>query len=102
MAIAKGRSDIKCERDFVKQGFDEQIGILKNDQLQQERRLKSQLDNIHSDSTIDNDEKFSIEKPLVEELQNIQERHLRIRRTIMIGLYAFWELSLRNCLNLIQ
>ncbi|WP_304679065.1 hypothetical protein [uncultured Duncaniella sp.] len=100
MAIAKGRSDIKCERDFVKQGFDEQIGILKNDQLQQERRLKSQLDNIHSDSTIDNDEKFSIEKPLVEELQNIQERHLRIRRTIMIGLYAFWELSLKAIIDL--
>ena len=95
MAIAKGQSDIKYERDLVRQGFDEQIDILKNDLFQQERQLKSQLYNIQSNSIIDNEEKFSIEKPLLAEHQNIQERHIRIRRTIMIGLYAFWELSLK-------
>lgn len=95
MAIAKGQSDIKYERDLVRQGFDEQIDILKNDLFQQERQLKSQLYNIQSNSIIGNEEKFSIEKPLLAEHQNIQERHIRIRRTIMIGLYAFWELSLK-------
>lgn len=95
MAIAKGQSDIKYERDLVRQGFDEQIDILKNDLFQQERQLKSQLYNIQSNSIIGNEEKFSIEKPLLAEHQNIQERHIRIRRTIIIGLYAFWELSLK-------
>lgn len=100
MAIAKGRSDIKYERDLFKQGFDEQIGILKNDQFQQERDLKSQLVNIQSDSLIDNEDNSSTEKPLFDELENVQERHLRIRKTIMIGLYAFWELSLKAILDL--
>lgn len=100
MAIAKGQSNIKCERDLVILGFGEQIGILKTAQYRQEAIIKAQLFDNTSDSTIDNEEKMSIDKPLLEELQKIQECHLRIRRTILIGIYTLWELSLKAIVEL--
>jgi hypothetical protein len=96
MAISKGQLDIKSESDLVILGFEDQVKMLKDTQYQQEAVLKAQLFDILSDSTIDNDEKMSIKKPLLEELQNIKERHIRIRRTIFIGIYSLWELSLRT------
>lgn len=100
MTIAKGKSNIKSERDLVIIGIDEQIGILKNNQTQREEPIITQLVNIQSDSTIDIEEKNSIKRPLLEELQDIQENHIRIRRTILIGMYTFWELSLQSILDL--
>lgn len=95
MAIAKGQSDIKSERNFVILGFSEQIGVLKNAQFQKGIDLKAHLLDISSNSEIGNDERLTIGKPLIEELQNIEEQHIRIRRTVLIGLYSLWELSLR-------
>lgn len=100
MAIAKGKSNIKSERDLVILGIGEQISILNNDQTHIEKSINTQLVNIQSDSTIDNEEKTSIKRPLLEELQDIQEKHIRIRRTILIGMYTFWELSLQAILGL--
>ena len=95
MAIAKGQSDIKSERNLVFLGFGEQIGVLKNAQFQKEIDLKAHLLDISSNSEIGKDERLTIEKPLIEELQNIEEQHIGIRRTVLIGLYSLWELSLR-------
>ena len=66
MAIAKGQSDIKSERNLVFLGFGEQIGVLKNAQFQKEIDLKAHLLDISSNSEIGKDERLTIEKPLIQ------------------------------------
>lgn len=95
MVITKGKSDIEAERDLVILGFKEQINCLKDAFSQQKAALKAQLDYISPDSNFSIDEISAIERPHIEELQDIQEKHTRIRRTILIGIYSLWELSLK-------
>lgn len=96
MSITKGKSDIEAERDLVILGFKEQINCLKDAFSLQESALKAQLDYISGDPKSGIDEITSIEKPYIEELQSIQEQHTRIRKTILIGIYSLWELSLKS------
>lgn len=96
MAISNGRTNCQVERDFVLQGFSEQLQILKDSQVEQENVFKAHLYDIMTDYSISDDEKTSLKHPWFNELQELEERHIRIRRSVFIGLYSFWEVSLMN------
>ena len=94
MTITKGRTNCQSERDLVLQGFSEQLQILENSQIEQENVFKARLYDIITDYSISEDEKSSLKYPWSNELQELEERHIRIRRSVLIGLYSFWEVSL--------
>lgn len=96
MAFAKGRSECKAERDLVVQGFIEQLHILEDVQNEQESDCKSRLKGIITDPSIDYDEGNSLRVHLDDYLQELVDLNIRIRRSIFIGLYSFWEVSLMN------
>lgn len=96
MTIAKGRTNCQSERDLVLQGFSEQLQILEGAQIEQESVFKAQLYDIITDYTISEDEKSSLKRPWSNELQELEERHIRIRRSVFISLYSFWEVSLMD------
>ena len=60
MAIAKGRTDCKTERDLVLQGYREQLQILEDSQIEQENVFKAHLYDIITDYSISEDEKSSL------------------------------------------
>ncbi len=96
MTIAKGRTNCKAERDIVHQGFCEQLEILKESQQSQENIFKAHLYDIITDYSISNEEKSTLKNPWIQQLQELEERHIRIMRSMFIGLYSFWEVSLMN------
>lgn len=100
--IAMGRTCCKYERDVVMQGFVEQLQILAQEQKKQEVDCKAALYDIMVDATIDEEEKRTRKKEWEDLLEDLGERHIRIRRSIFIGLYSFWEISLQELLNMIK
>lgn len=99
MAIAKGLSNNQAERNVVMQGFYEQLEIAQQSQYEQEASIKAKLYDIIEDNELSEEEKQSLKKPLTNELDEIENKHIRIRRSILIGLYSFWEVSLNNILS---
>ena len=99
MTIAEGRTICKAERDIVLQGFAEQLQILEDSQVEQENVFKAQLYDIITNYSISDDEKSSLMYPWSNELQELEERHIRSRRSVLIGLYSFWEVSLQDIAN---
>lgn len=99
MAIAKGLSNNQAERNVVMQGFYEQLEIAQQSQYAQEASIKVKLYDIIEDNELGEEEKQSLKKPLINELEEIENRHIRIRRSILIGLYSFWEVSLNDILS---
>ena len=55
--FAKGRSNIKAERDILFQGFRDQLKTMENALKLQETEIKAQLYDIISDLTIHDEEK---------------------------------------------
>ncbi|MCM1139922.1 MAG: hypothetical protein NC453_15255 [Muribaculum sp.] len=86
----------QAEREIVIQGFREQLEIVEQSQIAQEQSVKAKLYDIITDNLITEEEKHSIEFPYLKILEDLEERHIRIRRSIFIGLYSFWEVSLMN------
>lgn len=99
MTIAKGRTICQAERNLVRQGFSEQLQILEDSQVEQENVFKAKLYDIITDLSISDDEKPSLKHSWSSELQELEERHIRIRRSVFIGLYSFWEVSLMDIAN---
>ena len=99
MTIAKGISNNQAERNVVMQGFYEQLEIAQQSQYEQEASLKVKLYDIIEDNKLSEEEKQSLKKPLTNELEEIENKHIRIRRSILIGLYSFWEVSLNNIVS---
>ncbi len=99
MTIAKGRTNCKAERDLVLQGFNEQLQILSTSQIEQSNLFKAHLYDIITDFSIYYDEKHTLMSPWSNQLQELEDRHIRIRRSVFIGLYSFWEVSLMDMAN---
>ena len=99
MAIAKGLSINQAERCVVMQGFYEQLEIAQQSQYVQETSIKAKLYDIIEGNSLEEDEKQSLKMPLINELEEIENKHIRIRRSILIGLYSFWEVSLNAILS---
>lgn len=99
MAIAKGRTNCKAERDLILQGLREQLQILVKSQIQQENLFKARLNEIITDNSLTSEEEYALRCPWTNQLQELEECHIRIRRSIFIGLYSFWEVSLMDIVN---
>lgn len=96
MSIAKGRTNCEAERDAIVQGFNDLLRVLKQAKHQKEIGIKSELYDIISDHSISEEEKDTQKKPFYDLLSESEDTNTRIRRTILIGLFSFWELSLKG------
>lgn len=96
MTIAKGRTNCEAERDTMVQGFHELLKVLKHAKSQTEIQAKAALYDIANDKSLSNEERWSQMRPFNEMLSEQEESDIRIRRTILIGLFSFWELSLKD------
>lgn len=99
MTIARGRTNCKADRDLVFNGFTEQLQILEKYQIEHEDAFKARLYDIIEDLSVSEEEKIYLKQPWLNELQELEERHIRIRRSVFIGLYSFWEISLMDIAN---
>lgn len=102
MAIANGISNNQAEREQVLNGFREQLEVVEQSQIVQEQSIKAKLYDIITDCSISDVERTSLEQPLNSELAIIAEKHSRIRRSIFIGLYSFWEVSLNAICDMVN
>lgn len=96
MTFAKGRTNCEAERDIIVQGYTDLLKVLKQAKLQKETGIKAELYDIICDSTISHEERQTQMRPFYEDLSEQEETNRRIRRSILIGLFSFWELSLKE------
>lgn len=96
MSFAKGRTNCEAERDVIVQGFNDLLQVLKQAKNQKEIGIKSELYDIITNQSISEEEKYTQKKPFDDLLSESEESDKRIRRTIPIGLFSFWELSLKG------
>ncbi len=96
MTIAKGRTDCESEREIIVQGFNDLLRVLKEAKKQTEEHAKAALYDIINDNRLSEEERRTQMKPFNDLLSEQEESDIRIRRTILIGLFAFCELSLKN------
>lgn len=96
MSFAKGRTNCEAERDVIVQGFNDLLQVLKQAKNQKEIGIKSELYDIITNQSISEEEKYTQKKPFDDLLSESEESDKRIRRTILIGLFSFWELSLKG------
>lgn len=96
MTFAKGRTDCETEREIITQGFKELLETLKQVKYQKSVRIKADLFDVITDCSLSNEERLTKESPLYCALAERDEMDIRIRRTILIGMFSFWELSLKN------
>lgn len=78
------------------QGFHELLKVLKHAKNQTEIQTKAALYDIANDKSLSDEERESQMRPFNEMLSEQEESDIRIRRTILIGLFSFWELSLKD------
>ena len=95
MSIAKGRTDCEAERDTIMRGFNDLLMILKQSKNQTEVQAKSTLYDIIHNKCLSDEERLTQMSPLNALLTEQEELDIRIRSTILIGLFSFWELSLK-------
>lgn len=96
MTIAKGRTDCESEREIIVQGFNDLLRVLKDAKKQTEEHAKAALYDIINDNTLSDEERWTQMKPFNDLLSEQEETDIRIRRTLLIGLFSFWELSLKE------
>lgn len=96
MTIAKGRADCESEREIIIQGFNELLRVLIDAKKQTEEHAKAALYDIINDNTLSEEERWTQMKPFNDLLSEQEETDIRIRRNILIGMFAFWELSLKD------
>lgn len=96
MTIAKGRTDCEAERDTIVQGFQELLKVLKRAKKQVEVQAKAELYDIINDKSLSDEERQNQMRSFEDMLAEQEESDIRIRRTVLIGLFSFWELSLKD------
>lgn len=96
MTIAKGCTESLAQRDIITQGFNDLLGVLNRYKNHNEIRIKAELYDIINEKSLSDEERVSQVSQFNGLLTELEEIAIRIRRTIFIGLYSFWELSLKN------
>lgn len=96
MAIAKGCTDCESEREIIIQGFNDLLRVLMEAKKQKEEHAKAALYDIINNNTLSDEERWTQMKPFNDLLSEQEETDIRIRRNILIGMFAFWELSLKD------
>ena len=94
--IEKGRSDCEAERDTIVQGFTDLLRVLKDAKNRAEEHIKAALYDIIQDGTLSDEERLAQMNEYNNLLSEQEETDIRIRRTILIGMFSFWEISLKN------
>lgn len=100
MAIAKGRTNREAERDMIIQELRDLINVVKQSKEQNDEKIKAQLYDIVSEVSISEEELQTRKSPLIDVLSEIEETHIRIRHIILIGIFSFWELSIKDILQI--
>lgn len=93
MGIGKTRSNCESERDTIEDGLSELLNVVAQVYNTEIDDFQAQLDSIN-DESISSEEKMSLLTPINQIILDIDERHLRIRQAVFIGIYSFWEQSL--------
>lgn len=96
MSFAKGRSECEAERDIIAQGFTDMLELLSKEETETKDYFKARLYDLETDKELPREERQSYSSPLFAQMYYVDDKHDRIRRTILIGLYSFWETSLLN------
>lgn len=100
MSIAKGKSDYENERDTFVAGFHDLIEAAEKAKKCFDDSLKADLYDLLTDSGVPRDEIETQSSPLLDLLSEQNERDIRIRKSMVIGIYSFLETSLSGlCLN---
>lgn len=99
MSIAKGQTNCKAERNLVLQGFKEQLQVLSTSQIEQENLFNLELNEINTDKTLSDEEKLTLRCKWTNQIQDMEQYHSRIRNSVFIGLYSYWEVSLREIIS---
>lgn len=94
MSIAKGRSDREAERDVFTAGFYDLIEAAEKAKDCFETSIKARLYDIISDPGLPREEAETQSQPYIDELSEQEERDIRIRKSMLIGIYSFLETSL--------
>lgn len=96
MAIAKGQTNCRAERDTTLFGFNDLLKIANDSKLGNEAHIKANLYDIITNNDDSPEEKNTQKRPLEEALNSQEESDIRIRRAILMGLFSFWEISLKE------
>lgn len=96
MVVAKGRTDCEAERDTIVQGFNDLLTVLKQAKAQIEVQAKASLYDVINDKSLSKEEQYCQMVPFKDLLSEQEEADIRIRRAILIGLFSFWELSVKD------
>lgn len=94
--IAKPRSNCQGERETTAEGFEDLLQVVKKSKTENEAHIKSHLYDIITDQHISPEEKKCLSCPYLQALESQEESDIRIRRAILIGLFSFWEVSLKE------
>lgn len=94
--IANGKTNCEAERNLIAQGFSDILNVLKSAKDVIEMQAKTAIHDIINDKSIDPEERKSIIQPHYDLIKNQEETAIRICRTVLIGLFSFWELSLKD------
>ena len=96
MSFAKGRSDCEAERDIIARGFVDMLDLLSKEESNTKDYFKARLYDLETDKNLSDEERQTYSSPLFTQMYDVDDKHDRIRRTILMGLYSFWETSLLN------
>lgn len=96
MVIAKGRTDCEAERDTIVQGFNDLLTVLKQAKTQIEVLAKASLYDVINNKSLSKEERYCQMVPFNDLLSEQEEADIRIRCAIFIGLFSFWELSVKD------
>lgn len=96
MSFGKGRTNYQVERDIFYESFKDSISILIKSQKEEETYIKATLYDISASQFLSKEEKVSESRAYEQLLADIEEKYIRIRRIVFIGIYSFWEISLKE------
>lgn len=99
MAFSKGRSEWKSELDQLLSGHKSAIIILNQAKKTKEQECKAELDAINANQSISLDEKKTLCRPYEDFLIDADESDIRIRNSLLIGIFSIWELTVNSLLE---
>lgn len=96
MAVAKGITNCQSEREITATGFKDLLNVVQNAKDINESNIKAKLYDIITNPFDSPEEKDCQKQPFENALSEQEESDIRIRRVILIGIFAFWEISLKE------
>ena len=92
--IAKGRTEIRAEIDFVFEAYKSLICRTEKSSQDDIDKIKNTIKSIEKDSSIEFEEKDSILNPYYEILEDTYQQVQKSQIVLFCGVFSFWEKSL--------